>query len=31
MVDRCRYRLRVLLSLCAGWVALNPVWAAEGA
>ena len=30
MVDRYRYRLRVLLSLCAGWAALNPVWAAEG-
>ncbi|OOG82396.1 ABC transporter [Pseudomonas sp. A25(2017)] len=30
MVDRCRYRVRVLLSLCAGWAAFNPVWAAEG-
>lgn len=31
MVDRGRYRLRVLLSLCTGWAAINPVWAAEGA
>jgi len=30
MTDRTRYRARMLLGLCTGWVAISPVWAGEG-
>ncbi|MCW1246385.1 TolC family outer membrane protein [Pseudomonas sp. SAICEU22] len=30
MTDRCRYGVRVLLSLCTSWAVIGPVWAAEG-